>query len=603
MKARIAGVMAVITMLVTAVAVVPTADAQGKGHAQGQGHAQGKGHADGKGRSERPLDYEVWASDQSNSVAGAARGTEGSYLWIWDSQAIEKQLAGGADAVPLGCGRGQTVGPCDLHDVFPGDLREVDGEGNETGNILDDLNGFGRLHGMLPDPSGMYVTANIFAPGGGYVGVIDTRTKEAIALFRVTGTNVGGGTDVRSVHMSFWSEDGSQIHIANLNGKILERIDVTRNGSGKIKSLTFNKDASLGVGKGMVITSEATVFEGRNQHGKKMLGDVAGTYDAAALGDLTPNGVCKENGCATGVDGELGGRPNNVIICPVPSDAGLSYVTMGGGGLLVVDTFTTPMSIVGEYGNQVINGAGCGGGQTGDTIWLNAGVSASGAGATWSTFTMYALSDSGFATPQPQNSPAPEVVLRDPGNTATGGQGFGAAENTTGQLPGTTTRRDAHGLAVTIDEAYVHNVDRIQNTVDVFAANGTEWIGTYDLTSADGQGEGTGPCAGTSVNDDPDLPGNDPAPDLLERTPDGKYLMVAFRGPIPVSVTHSAQGSCPGVGIVELSEDGTTGRLVGVLRSTNTVDTAAQAAPGGHAYTGTEHSDIHAATVVYRQKG
>ena len=61
---------------------------------------------------------------------------------------------------------------------------------------------------------------------------------------------------------------------------------------------------------------------------------------------------------------------------------------------------------------------------------------------------------------------------------------------------------------------------------------------------------------------------------------------------------HSAQGSCPGVGIVELTEGGARGKLVGVLRTTNTVDNSGAGAPGGHAYTGQEHSDIHAATVV-----
>ena len=120
---------------------------------------------------------------------------------------------------------------------------------------------------------------------------------------------------------------------------------------------------------------------------------------------------------------------------------------------------------------------------------------------------------------------------------------------------------------------------------------------TYDLTSADGQGRGIGPCGPASVTDDPSLPGNDPAPDLVEATPDGRYLMVAFRGPIPVSVNHSAQGSCPGVGVVELTEGGASGRLVGVLRTTNTVDTSSGQSPGGHAYTGREHSDIHGAAV------
>ena len=78
---------------------------------------------------------------------------------------------------------------------------------------------------------------------------------------------------------------------------------------------------------------------------------------------------------------------------------------------------------------------------------------------------------------------------------------------------------------------------------------------------------------------------------------DGKYLVVALRGPIPVSVTHAAQGSCPGVGIIEVTDGGASGRLAGVLRTTNTVDTSDVAAPGGHAYTGSEHSDVHGAAV------
>ena len=77
--------------------------------------------------------------------------------------------------------------------------------------------------------------------------------------------------------------------------------------------------------------------------------------------------------------------------------------------------------------------------------------------------------------------------------------------------------------------------------------------------------------------------------------------MVALRGPVPVSVTHAAQGSCPGVGVVELLDDGASGRMVGVLRSTNTVDTSDVDVPGGYAYTGAERSDIHGAAVVTKQ--
>jgi hypothetical protein len=260
------------------------------------------------------------------------------------------------------------------------------------------------------------------------------------------------------------------------------------------------------------------------------------------------------------------------------------------------------MAIVGEYGNQVLNGAGCGGVQSGDQVWLNAGVSASDAGATQSTFTMYRLDDSLFGlAPNPENQPLPETVFKDPGNTTTLGNAVGIGpSNLDGQLPG-TTRRDAHGTAVTVDGAFIHNVDRIQNVVEVFSASSLT-KSTYDLVSEDGQGGGVGACAVSGVQDDLNLPQNDPAPDLLEPTPDGKYLMVAFRGPVPVSVTHSAQGSCPGVGVVELLNGGESGKLVTVLRTTNTIDNAPVSAPGGHPYTGSERSDIHAATVIVKKQ-
>ncbi|MEE9380370.1 MAG: hypothetical protein V3V03_03110, partial [Hyphomonadaceae bacterium] len=269
------------------------------------------------------------------------------------------------------------------------------------------------------------------------------------------------------------------------------------------------------------------------------------------------------------------------------------------GGLLIADTTATPMTIVGEYGQAIVNGAGCGGVQVANEMWINAGVSAAGSGVDQSTYTMYTIDDVFGSSANAENTPLPTEVFRDPTNTATLGSTVGAANNTTGQVPGTTTRRDAHGAVATITGSHVHNVDRIQNNVEVFDAVSYTRT-TYDLTSADGQGGGTGPCDAASVTDDPALPSNDPAPDLMAAGPNGSYLFVALRGPTPVSVTHSAQGSCPGVGVIELSSDGSSGMLVGVLRSTNTVDTAPVSAPGGIAYTGVEHSDIHGASVRVR---
>ena len=544
--------------------------------------------------------YEIWASDQSNSVPDKPVGTDGSFIWVWDSEDMERQITQGDIAMPMGCDPGNTpgIGPCDLKSVFPPALEQHDGN-DLTGNTLGDLPKFGKLHGMLADPQNLYMNVNSFVTGGGYVGIMDGRTKEAVALFRVTQVEAGSQ---RSLHMSFWNHDGSALLLANLHGKILERIDVMRDADGNITNANFNRSASLGVGKGQVIVEDATAFVGKNAHGNALVSTVSGAYDPAAFGDLTPNGYCKENGCA-GDDAANGGRPNNVIVCPIVSDYGNAYITMGGGGLLVADTTSTPMSLSGEYGANVVNGAGCGGVQVGDYMWLNAGASASGAGITQSTFTVYTFDDTAFSSVQMPDMPLPYTVFKDPYNTLTLGNTDGMpGSNETGQIPGETTRRDAHGMARTLDGRYIHTADRIQNVVEVFDTYDKAHIGTYDLTSRNGNGSGgEGPCSVLGVMDDPGLPNNDPAPDLMDTTPDDKYMVVALRGPVPASVLHAAQGSCPGVGIIRLLGNGERGKLATVLVTSHSVPTEqSSTATGGHDYIGAERSDVHGASVRSR---
>ena len=112
--------------------------------------------------------YEVWASDQSNSISDQdSTGVNGSFLWIWDSESIGSQLLGqdgSQDAAPLPCTPEALVGPCDLWDVFPSTLYEVE-DGGETGLTLGELPKFGRLHGLIKDPQARYFTANMYAPG------------------------------------------------------------------------------------------------------------------------------------------------------------------------------------------------------------------------------------------------------------------------------------------------------------------------------------------------------------------------------------------------------------------------------------------------------
>ncbi|HSA85919.1 MAG TPA: hypothetical protein VLE46_07040 [Nitrospira sp.] len=546
----------------------------------------GKG---GNSGSHGGIKYELWASDQSNSVAGkAALGIDGSLLWIWDNESIETQLDGGLVASPIPCAG--TTAPCDTNLVFPAGLSEHNELNNPTGTARPLA---GRLHSTFIDPQQKYALLSFFAPGGGMIGVMDAETKEAVALFRATQTGTG-----RTNHMSFWRFDGLAILVCNLDGRIVERIDVTRDAAGRITALTYNMNAGLGVGKGQTVVEPPRVYLGHNAVGHPLIGSIqVGTSD---FSDLTPNGFCKENGCTTGPNGSSGGSPNNAILCPIPANNNaLVYVTLAGGGLLVIDSSTTPMAIVAEYGNEVINGAGCAGTQANGLIHLDGGVSAGAAGLTQSTYAVYVLPHAAFPFApghNPENQPLPVVVIKDSTNTMTNGNHdhSGVASNDTGQIPGTTTRRDAHGVVATVDEKYVHTGDRIQNKVEVVKTSGqSKPVAIYDLTSENGKGRGIGPCAAVSVTDDPAMRLNDPAPDLISRSPNGDYLFVALRGPAPVTANHAAQGSCPGVGVITLEQGGKSGRLHAVIRTTNTIDTAPGASPGGHAYTGRERSDVH----------
>ena len=304
------------------------------------------------------------------------------------------------------------------------------------------------------------------------------------------------------------------------------------------------------------------------------------------------------------------------------------FNTFGGGGLLIANSNNTPMNIVGEYGRDDtgpfggagVNGAGCGGVEIGGKVYLNAGASASGAGATQSTFTQYAM-DTFYPDnfPFPLNVPAPTVIFKDSSNTNTIGNTTGddnpapIDQRTTDPagnvLTGTarSVRRDAHGMAPTVSGHYIHVVDRIQNVMEVYNTgtgskeiNNTSTFGTaaYDLMSADGQGTSAGVCGAMGVTDDAALPQNDPAGDLMATSPNADYLFVALRGPAPVTVNHAAQGSCPGVGVIRLTNHGASGFLEKVIRTSNTLDTAgAGTMTGGHSYTGAERSDIHGVSI------
>ncbi len=254
------------------------------------------------------------------------------------------------------------------------------------------------------------------------------------------------------------------------------------------------------------------------------------------------------------------GRPDNRPICPiVTSDSRLTFVTLAGGGLFVVDTRADtpgePMRIVAEYTNDVIHRDGCGGVEVAGKVYINAG------GPGHSDLYVFDLSDfAGLSGDNPSptpNKPAPRLVYSQDGDPNT----------PQGQV-------DAHGVSLTRHGRYVWVADRFANkivVVDTKTDTVVNEIAVAGRLSAD------------------------PAPDLMDFSPSGNRMFVSLRGPNPLSgnnpTFNNAKGSDPGVGVVQVTEAGRNGRLLAVARISHVVN-------------GVERADPHALRVrVIRDKG
>ena len=522
--------------------------------------------------------WEVWLSDQSDSAdisADNPTGTYGSRILIYEGSDILAAPSGGyAEDDPE---YAPTV--IEAADIFPSAYEELG---------LD----VRRLHGMLPyPPSHRYMNANFFGPGAGMVGIVDAEgqctqsdsgvreckriqgdpreaAKLGKALFRTTGPQGSAPSN----HMSLFSLDGTKLIVANLGAKLLERIDY----DAETDTFIFNKAATLDLVGGRDLTAMEAMADS-TLPGGQMSGEYSNFQSI-----YTPSGALKEGP----------GRPNNVVICPAPSSNNQHvYVTLGGGGLFVVDMTTEPMSIVAEYTDDVISGAGCGGEETGGFMYINSGVSASAAGADDSVFILYRLPldyPDGANPHTTPNVPRPVKFFEEKRLGITDEEGL-------------ASRRDAHGMFISHTGRYLYQLDRIQNYIEVFdlgkiindpdatlEEQAQAHVGAMDLT-------GSGLCVGEGppfVNQDGEGYefNDDPAGDSLRLTPDGSRLIVAFRGSNPVTVKHAALGSCPGFGVVTLDGDESQGELTHVFR-TFLSDA-----------TGTRNlSDIH--TAIVRLKG
>lgn len=462
--------------------------------------------------------YEVWVSDQANTQgfsAAAPAGTHGGRLWIHEGANLERNP-------PLD----KPMALDATKDLFP--TADV-GTGAHVA----------RLHGILPSPDHRFMALNFVASG--HLGIVDGKTRRPVCLFRTTGTSTG-----RQNHMSTWAPSGRSLLVANQAGRLLERVDFKRGDDGAVVGFDFNAAATLDLvgGAGRILAQPVAMdMDGTDGIACTVSGMVADGQPTT-----TPTGAPKQ---------AVGLRPTNTLICPIPSSSDQhAFATLGGGGLFVVDVRGTPMMIVAEYDLSVVRAAGGGGVEAAGFMHLNSGTSAPHV----SEFTLYRFPLAYPSAPSfnAANSPAPVAVWADADNGKLAGAALPAVRN-----------RDAHGLVLARDPKsgaprYLHQMDRIRNNVEVFrlAPPWNDLAGRHEGSYSLSDSGACGATAGATKT-------NDPTPDLGDLSvASGRRIYVALRGPFPLTVSHAADGSCPGLGIVTLSPDRKSGKLSHVLPTT-----------------------------------
>jgi hypothetical protein len=220
---------------------------------------------------------------------------------------------------------------------------------------------------------------------------------------------------------------------------------------------------------------------------------------------------------------EGGDRPDTSPICPITETSSrYAFVTLRGGGLLVVDVAATPMAVVATLNNNQIHPAGCGGVQAGGTMYINSG---GGWPIAPLSYDVYALDLSNL----PNSVSARLVSQRD--------ERFA----------------DSHGMAAV--GRYVWSADRAGNNVEIIDTLSNLSVGSVDLVTDKNQ---------------------DPAPDLMDVSPDGQYVFVGLRGPNPLTgndkTVNNAKGTIPGVGVIHVDAGGKVGHYKGQAAITNMKD-------------------------------
>ncbi|GLI69481.1 hypothetical protein VaNZ11_014114 [Volvox africanus] len=369
--------------------------------------------------------------------------------------------------------------PCDIVDL-----------GAETAQLCFQRTGAYpvRPHMLFFNLAGSHAILAFVASG--HVVIFRAADRKPLTCFRST----PGFNGLRQAHAAIPTRNNKHIIVANQNGKQVERINV----DWEREEFVYDLNATL-----------------------------------ALYGNCTtPNGLPCESP-------DL--RPDNAPICP-PSlaDPTLTFVTLRGGGMFVIDYTKTPLAIAAEYDKSTIGANGCGGVSTKHYMYINSG---GGTASNLYGFKVYKLPTRGYSSANAPNVPAPKIIAND-----------------------STGDRDAHFAGILhnkrMNPTYYWQPDRAQSVIDVFSFNTDKFVNRIDLKA-------------TNLS-------TDPTPDALVISPTMAYAFVSLRGLIPLSADpHVSTGSSPGLGVLVVKNYGRTARLASISSITNIVNGTNRADPHG----------------------
>lgn len=418
-------------------------------------------------------------ADAADEAALAARSKEGNFeVWLVDQSNSPGTTFGGRLFVYGGAslmGESAATASAEVIDL-----------GGETAELCRAQTGANPVRAHMVFFNRAQTHAVVAFVASGHVAFLDARTRRPVACLR---TSVGAG-GARQAHAAYPTPDERHVLVANQNGKLFERIatDYATN--------TFTLES-------------------------------AATLNLATC--TTPSGAACQSPAL---------RPDNAPICVfAPQSAGgHAFVSLRGGGMLVVDAAATPMRIVGEYDRATVRGNGCGFAEDDRSVYFNAG---GGTPANLDEFVVYRAPLTGYAATNPPNTPAVATLFDDP-----------------------SPNRDSHGGVVTRGAQYLWAFDRGGNVVEVLDLARGQRVNTIPLASAETP---------------------DPTPDLGVLSPSGNRIFVSLRGPNPLSGDpHSSRGATPGMAVLQVEQNGRAGRVKAYLPISN-VDAA-----------GVERADAHA---------